>query len=87
MYKENWTFADSLEMDKRRSWAKDFYKKILDEEDYLIFCSDEASFLDLYVGPLQEGRKLIYGEYNVYLSDEDMQMPFRKLLDILYKKS
>lgn len=73
-----------VEMEKRQKIAKDFYDRVLDLDEHPLIVTDEASFYDIYMGDDPEAIDIIYKEYGVTLSRENFQMPFWKMLDLLY---
>ena len=81
---EGWTFGDSTEMDKREHIAEDFYNRILRPNEWTFYCADEACFYALYCGDFEEAQKRIYHHYGYLVKEEELLMPFWKLLDRLY---
>lgn len=81
---DKYKFSDTFEIDRRLAQATDFYKRILEPDEYPLMVTDDASFYDIYMGGDNDAINKIYKEYDIEVTREILQMPFWKLLDLLY---
>jgi hypothetical protein len=90
MRKEDIHFASATEIEARYAQARDFYVRILKISPdllHLVFSSNETHLSDFDIGTEEESRKIIFKEYGIYLSTEQLKAPLWQLLDVLYPKN
>lgn len=81
--KKNYYIATSMEMEKRKKLAEEFYHLILDPEEIPYVVTDEAALYDFYAGNENDLIKKIKFIYQVDINPQHFKLPFWKLLDFL----
>jgi IS1 family transposase len=83
---KNENIASTIEMDKRKEKAQEFYDAILDSYEHPWLVTDEASLYDITLDEDDDLIERIYKFYGYKIESSQLSMPFWKLLDLLENK-
>jgi hypothetical protein len=72
-------FGSDVEMQRLSSEAREFFEKVLCDEEP-IFVSDEATIFDVSTSPIEQLSERCAKHYGKVLSSEDLKQPLWKLL-------
>jgi hypothetical protein len=84
--KNKFDFANSVEINKRKSKISHFTNNILDSEEEAIFVSDEASIYDISTDDEEALLERVEKVYGVILEVNDFLLPIWKLVDLIDSK-
>lgn len=83
---KEFTIADCIEIDKRKSEAERFYNAVFEPDEMPLIVTDMACLDDLYLGDEFEMISKIKEKYGVTITTKHFEIPLWKLIDILEKK-